>query len=308
MPSESFSRDSGSDTARPSSRWDPLTSSPGLPSASHEGVFPVGTGRCSHAALPAPAARRGARRPQSALRKLQRRSCRDRPRSRSSRAGARAGRRRRAGGGLGRGTRGHPPPSPPPSDGPCPAALRPGPAAGCEMAAGRSRGLLWLWLLAAAAGLTAGRAPSCHEVRTAFQLRQIGPLKLVPDVPTAGQYRPHPGAAVRGLRAARIFPGSHSGPASERCRLWPEGGSPGLAGLGAPLGTRFYTIPGEAERESERAAKRLGVCSLQVFLADRHWKHRTFSFPSPLAPLRFFRATAILLLSSSRRILTGIIS
>ncbi|XP_052543074.1 glypican-5-like isoform X2 [Tympanuchus pallidicinctus] len=53
------------------------------------------------------------------------------------------------------------------------------------MAAGRSRGLLWLWLLAAAAELTAGRAPSCHEVRTAFQLRQIGPLKLVPDVPTA---------------------------------------------------------------------------------------------------------------------------
>ncbi|XP_042741293.1 glypican-5-like [Lagopus leucura] len=53
------------------------------------------------------------------------------------------------------------------------------------MASGRSRGLLWLWLLAAAAGLTAGRAPSCHEVRTAFQLRQIGPLKLVPDVPTA---------------------------------------------------------------------------------------------------------------------------
>ncbi|XP_067897940.1 glypican-5b isoform X1 [Heterodontus francisci] len=27
------------------------------------------------------------------------------------------------------------------------------------------------------------RSPSCHEVRTAFQLRQIGPLKLVPDFP-----------------------------------------------------------------------------------------------------------------------------
>ncbi|KAM9184231.1 glypican-5-like [Mergus octosetaceus] len=52
------------------------------------------------------------------------------------------------------------------------------------MAAGGSRGLLGLWLLAAA-GLAAGKAPSCHEVRTAFQLRQIGPLKLVPDVPTA---------------------------------------------------------------------------------------------------------------------------
>uniref|UniRef100_A0A8B9UVM1 Glypican-5 n=1 Tax=Anas zonorhyncha TaxID=75864 RepID=A0A8B9UVM1_9AVES len=52
------------------------------------------------------------------------------------------------------------------------------------MAAGGSRGLLGLWLLAAA-GLAVGKAPSCHEVRTAFQLRQIGPLKLVPDVPTA---------------------------------------------------------------------------------------------------------------------------
>ncbi|XP_072111831.1 glypican-5-like isoform X3 [Mobula birostris] len=27
------------------------------------------------------------------------------------------------------------------------------------------------------------KSPSCHEVRTAFQLRQIGPLKLVPDTP-----------------------------------------------------------------------------------------------------------------------------
>ncbi|XP_061861295.1 glypican-5-like [Colius striatus] len=56
------------------------------------------------------------------------------------------------------------------------------------MAADGSRGVLGLWLLAAAGlcgGVAAGKSPSCHEVRTAFQLRQIGPLKLVPDVPTA---------------------------------------------------------------------------------------------------------------------------
>ncbi|XP_064373031.1 glypican-5-like isoform X2 [Dromaius novaehollandiae] len=64
------------------------------------------------------------------------------------------------------------------------------------MAADGGRGVLrrrrlGLWLLAAAAvaglcgGGAAGKSPSCHEVRTAFQLRQIGPLKLVPDVPTA---------------------------------------------------------------------------------------------------------------------------
>nr|XP_020667241.1 uncharacterized protein LOC110088938 [Pogona vitticeps] len=45
-----------------------------------------------------------------------------------------------------------------------------------------------LLLLAATAGLCSGvwavKNPSCHEVRTAFQIRQIGPLKLVPDVPT----------------------------------------------------------------------------------------------------------------------------
>ncbi|XP_068001519.1 glypican-5-like isoform X2 [Melanerpes formicivorus] len=57
------------------------------------------------------------------------------------------------------------------------------------MAADGSCGILGLWLLAAAAaglcgGAAAGKSPSCHEVRTAFQLRQIGPLKLVPDVPT----------------------------------------------------------------------------------------------------------------------------
>ncbi|XP_058700253.1 glypican-5-like isoform X2 [Poecile atricapillus] len=55
------------------------------------------------------------------------------------------------------------------------------------MAAGGSRAVLGLWLLAAGlcGAVAAGRSPSCHEVRTAFQLRQIGPLKLVPDVPTA---------------------------------------------------------------------------------------------------------------------------
>lgn len=79
------------------------------------------------------------------------------------------------------------------------ARTRPGPAAGCEMAAGGSRGLLGLWLLAAA-GLAAGKAPSCHEVRTAFQLRQIGPLKLVPDVPTAGQCEE--GGRERGAQVA----------------------------------------------------------------------------------------------------------
>ncbi|XP_041897847.1 glypican-5-like isoform X4 [Corvus kubaryi] len=55
------------------------------------------------------------------------------------------------------------------------------------MAAGGCRTVLGLWLLAAGlyGAVAAGRSPSCHEVRTAFQLRQIGPLKLVPDVPTA---------------------------------------------------------------------------------------------------------------------------
>lgn len=57
---------------------------------------------------------------------------------------------------------------------------------------------LLLLLLATAAGLAAAfKNPSCHEVRTAFQLRQIGPLKLVPDVPTvAGQYYAAPGGTA----------------------------------------------------------------------------------------------------------------
>ncbi|XP_053164570.1 glypican-5-like isoform X2 [Hemicordylus capensis] len=64
------------------------------------------------------------------------------------------------------------------------------------MAGDRSPGVLLcrrrfglLLLATAAAGLFSGvsgiKNPSCHEVRTAFQIRQIGPLKLVPDVPTA---------------------------------------------------------------------------------------------------------------------------
>uniref|UniRef100_A0ACB8FA24 Uncharacterized protein n=1 Tax=Sphaerodactylus townsendi TaxID=933632 RepID=A0ACB8FA24_9SAUR len=64
------------------------------------------------------------------------------------------------------------------------------------MAGDRSAGILCrrrfgLLLLATAAaglcgGVSGGKNPSCHEVRTAFQIRQIGPLKLVPDVPTTG--------------------------------------------------------------------------------------------------------------------------
>lgn len=91
------------------------------------------------------------------------------------------------------------------------------------MAAGGSRAVLGLWLLAAGlcGAAAAGRSPSCHEVRTAFQLRQIGPLKLVPDVPTAGQYR-----ATRGwLRHGRDA-GLGAGPGSPQ---------PGSRGGSAPL-------------------------------------------------------------------------
>ncbi|XP_067851684.1 glypican-5b isoform X1 [Heptranchias perlo] len=44
------------------------------------------------------------------------------------------------------------------------------------------RVLLLLFLLSCFSGVHL-RSPSCHEVRTAFQLRQIGPLKFVPDFP-----------------------------------------------------------------------------------------------------------------------------
>lgn len=97
------------------------------------------------------------------------------------------------------------------------------------MAADGSRGVLGLWLLAAAAaaaglcgGAAAGKSPSCYEVRTAFQLRQIGPLKLVPDVPTAGQYRPTCGVAS----PRRGVPRGAAGGA------WPQRG--GLVGLCRP--------------------------------------------------------------------------
>lgn len=194
-------------------------------------------------------------------------------------------------------------PPPPPSDGPCPAALRPGPAAGREMAAGGSRGLLRLWLLAAAAGLAAGRAPSCHEVRTAFQLRQIGPLKLVPDVPTAGQYRPHRGAAARGggggCGRLAVLPESYSGPARRPAAvgaLLPSarGRQPGAGGARRAARAVLYESQGEGEQRDGWAAAACRYFLLTVTGSLGLF----FPPPSPLIPARFFRATSLLLLSS----------
>ena len=40
-------------------------------------------------------------------------------------------------------------------------------------------------------GCRSADVSSCHEVKTAYLLRQIGPVKLVPDRPGAGQkYNP----------------------------------------------------------------------------------------------------------------------
>lgn len=46
------------------------------------------------------------------------------------------------------------------------------------------------WILSAvvlAASVTGADAYSCHEVRTAFQLRQVGPLHRVPETPGTGE-------------------------------------------------------------------------------------------------------------------------
>ncbi|XP_041034123.1 glypican-5b isoform X2 [Carcharodon carcharias] len=52
-----------------------------------------------------------------------------------------------------------------------------------EMSPKRLKWLLPLWLLLGWFSGVHLRSPSCHEVRTAFQLRQIGPLNFVPDFP-----------------------------------------------------------------------------------------------------------------------------
>ncbi|XP_072331018.1 glypican-5b isoform X1 [Scyliorhinus torazame] len=52
-----------------------------------------------------------------------------------------------------------------------------------EMSPQRLKWLLLLWSLLAWFSGVHLRSPSCHEVRTAFQLRQIGPLNFVPDFP-----------------------------------------------------------------------------------------------------------------------------
>lgn len=48
--------------------------------------------------------------------------------------------------------------------------------------------LIWFYIVfVAESGCRSADVSSCHEVKTAYLLRQIGPVKLVPDRPGAGQ-------------------------------------------------------------------------------------------------------------------------
>lgn len=60
-----------------------------------------------------------------------------------------------------------------------------------------------LWILSAvifAANVIEVNSYSCHEVKTAFQLRQVGPLSRVPETPRTGE-RPS-SEHRRGLRGS----------------------------------------------------------------------------------------------------------
>lgn len=47
-------------------------------------------------------------------------------------------------------------------------------------------GPLWILVIFAASAMVAN-SYSCHEVKTAFQLRQVGPLSRVPETPRTGE-------------------------------------------------------------------------------------------------------------------------
>lgn len=50
------------------------------------------------------------------------------------------------------------------------------------------RGPLWILLaVILAANVIEVNSYSCHEVKTAFQLRQVGPLSRVPETPRTGE-------------------------------------------------------------------------------------------------------------------------
>lgn len=51
--------------------------------------------------------------------------------------------------------------------------------------------ICWLWFVLFSAficGSESVSAQSCHEVKTAFQLRQVGPLKWVPETAATGSF------------------------------------------------------------------------------------------------------------------------
>lgn len=141
------------------------------------------------------------------------------------------------------------------------------------MAAGGSRAVLGLWLLAAGlcGAVAASRSPSCHEVRTAFQLRQIGPLKLVPDVPTAGQYRATrgwprrdgrgggAGLASAGLASAAVPPCPPCPPRFPPASAASFGLGEGSEAPGTPLADRTQLFPGRESGASPALLRCAGV-------------------------------------------------
>uniref|UniRef100_A0A668AWQ5 Glypican 5b n=1 Tax=Myripristis murdjan TaxID=586833 RepID=A0A668AWQ5_9TELE len=48
--------------------------------------------------------------------------------------------------------------------------------------------ILFYWVFLPEAGCRSADADSCHEVKTAYMMRQIGPVELVPDRPGTGQF------------------------------------------------------------------------------------------------------------------------
>lgn len=170
-----------------------------------------------------------------------------------------------------------PPPGLAPGTRPAPRSALTRGGRGCEMAADGSRGVLGLWLLAAAGlcgGVAAGSPPAATKCGRRFSCGRSGPSSWSPTCPRPVSTDPPAGWLLRagGCRGARVAaggsgPGVRAGRARLCLRPRGSGGSPRAAAARGPPSAPVPTVGGCAPA-CEKPVRRGSLHPAPAFLPD----------------------------------------